>query len=70
MPGAVLVLTVGDDAIDAGGVFFELVKGEVLMDEEKDHQRGADADGEAGDIDKGEGLVAAEAPQGDEEIVF
>jgi hypothetical protein len=58
-----------DNPIDAGAVLFELIKGEVVLYEEIDYEGGADPDGEAGDIDKREDLVAAEGAEGDEEIV-
>ena len=69
MPFAIVVLAMDDNAIDAGAVLFELVKVEVVLDEEKDHEGGADADSEADDIDKREDFVAAEGAQGDEEII-
>jgi hypothetical protein len=58
-----------DNPVDASAVLFELIKREVVLDEEIDHEGGADPDSEADDIDKREDLVAAEGAEGDEEIV-
>ena len=40
------------------------------MNEKEDDEGGADADGEAKDVDKREGFVAPEAAYSDEEIVL
>ena len=61
---------VSDDAVDMGAILFEFIEAEVVLDEQEDDQGGADADGEADDIDEGEGLVAPEVAEGDFEIVF
>jgi hypothetical protein len=40
------------------------------LNDQEDHQRGADADGETKDIDQGKDLIAAEIPKRYKEIVF
>ena len=69
-PGAVVILSFGDDAIDVIGGPFEFIEREVVLYEQEDDERGADADGEADDIDERKDLVAPEVTQRDEEIVF
>lgn len=70
MPGVLWALVVDHDAIDAGAILFEFIEGEIILNEEKDDQGGADADREPEDVDEREGLVAPEVAEGDAEIVF
>lgn len=69
MPFALPVLAFVDDAVDAVTVLLEFVEGEVVLDEEKDDEGGADADGEADDVDEGEDFVTPEVADGGSEVV-
>jgi len=59
----------GGKAIDV--VLFGMagVEGHFVVHPEEDQDGRGHADGEAGDVDEGEGLVAPEIAQGDEEVI-
>src|SRR6185437_15761057 len=65
-----LEIPLGDNAVDTVAVLLESVEGEVVPNQRRDDQRGADTDGETDNIDDREELVAPEIPKGDEEIIF
>ncbi len=46
-------IDIGHDTVDTVGVWLEVLEAEVEIDDEVDDQGGADADGQAQDIDQG-----------------
>src|SRR6185437_2451865 len=64
-----IVGVAGEDLVDAVTVLVELVAGELVADPEKQYDGAGQADGKAGDIDRGEAFVAVERAAGDLEIV-
>ena len=70
MPGTAFIRPVYNNAINTRAVLFKLIEGEVVLDEEEDHEGGADADRESEDIDERKGLVPPEGAERDAEIVF
>lgn len=70
VPGPMIILPIGDDAINTGSLLFEVVKAEVVLDEQEDDKGGADADGETEYIDKRKGLVPPEAAEGHPKVIL
>jgi hypothetical protein len=55
---------------DPPGIGQPLVVAHLVADEEKDHQAGRHADGEAEDVDEGVGPILGEGPEAHRQIIL
>ena len=69
MAGMAVELVVEGNAIDAVSVGQEAVIAELVPGDQKDYQRGAQADGQAKHVDDRKDRVAPEAAKGGDEVV-